>query len=407
MYYPTMSIFRRGTKLYAKIKDVSGKWQQVATGFAVGEEDAARRWLDGQRHQVEAAIAAGATTGPLTVAGYAKPWLQERRDLGLDWTNDETRLRLHVLPVIGHVPIANIHASHLVALVMGLRKAGGHGPRTIRNIYSVIAALLRDAELAGLIDRAPTKLTSYQLGPVHDVDPERRGDAVFTAPEVEQLISSPVVPPDRRVVYALGALAGLRHGEIAGLRWHRYETAREPLGMLVIATSYNKGRTKTGAVRRMPVHPELAAVLGRWWLAGWAQLIGRAPTPDDLIVPLEHDAPKKQARANPRAGGMRNKNDSRKRWLLDLAELGLRHRRGHDLRATFITLAEEGGADPAIISRLTHTGVGRDAYAGYSRPQWETYCREVAKLQIRQPEACDPDPSSTECTKNPGDAWCN
>jgi integrase len=401
-----MSIFARGRKLYAKIKDVSGKWQQVATGFSVGEEDKAARWLSDQRRQVEAARAVGAT-GPLTVATYSKPWLRDRKDLGLDWTNDEARLRLHILPVIGHVLLVDVHASHLARLVLDMRKAGRHSPRTIRNVYSVIAAMLRDAEIAGLIDRAPAKLTTHQLGPLHDSDPDQRGDAVFTHAEVEQLIGSPLVPPDRRVVYALEALSGLRHGEVAGLRWHRYQT-REPLHMLVIATSYDKGRTKTGAVRRMPVHPALAAVLDAWRRDGWPAMMRRAPGADDLIVPLELDPPKKRARSNPREGGMRSKNDSRKRWLVDLAALGLRHRRGHDLRATFITLAEQDGADPAIISRLTHTAPGRDAYSGYSRPVWETYCREVGKLQIRGPVLVEPPallPPEGGATDN--HAWIN
>lgn len=392
VHTPPMSIFARKGKrnLYAKIKDVSGKWQQVATGIPIGTTDAekaanlaaAEKWLAGQRRQVEAARAAGATTGPLTIAAHAPRWLSDRKELGLDWRNDEARLRLHILPVIGNLLLTEVHASHLARLVLDMRKAGRHSPRTIRNVYSVIAAMMRDAEIAGLIDRAPSKLTEHQLGALHDADPDQRGEAVFAHAEVELLIADPRVPPDRRVVYALGALAGLRHGEIAGLRWNRYDVSREPLAMLTIATSYDKGTTKTRVVRRVPVHPALGQVLAAWRTSGWAAMMRREPTAEDLVVPLELDPPKKRARANPREGGMRSKNDSRKRWLVDLAALGLRHRRGHDLRATFITLAEEGGADPEILKRITHTSPGRTAYAGYSRPQWETLCREVAKLRI-------------------------
>jgi hypothetical protein len=38
------------------------------------------------------------------------------------------------------------------------------------------------------------------------------------------------------------------------------------------------------------VHPTLAAMLAEWKLGGWAQLIGRAPGSDDVIVLLPPDA---------------------------------------------------------------------------------------------------------------------
>jgi hypothetical protein len=79
---------------------------------------------------------------------------------------------------------------------------------------------------------------------------------------------------------------------------------------------------------------------------------------------------------------MRSAKDTGKRWDTDLAVLELRHRRGHDLRATFITLAEDDGAERNVIEQLTHTARSRSAYAGYSRTQWGTLCRELVKLKI-------------------------
>jgi len=45
-------------------------------------------------------------------------------------------------------------------------------------------------------------------------------------------------------------IAGLRHGEVAGLRWRHCDPTLEPLGRLVIATSNDTGRTKTKVTRR-------------------------------------------------------------------------------------------------------------------------------------------------------------
>ncbi len=81
-------------------------------------------------------------------------------------------------------------------------------------------------------------------------DPNWRNGALYTREEVEQLISDSRIPEDRRVMYALKALAALRHSEAAGLRWSHYDQQAEPLGAL------NLGKTKTQAPRRVPVHRE-------------------------------------------------------------------------------------------------------------------------------------------------------
>ena len=56
-----------------------------------------------------------------------------------------------------------------------------------------------------------------------DKDPDLPREAIFTREEVERLISDPRIPEDRRVLYGLKALAGLRHGEAAELRWRQYD----------------------------------------------------------------------------------------------------------------------------------------------------------------------------------------
>jgi hypothetical protein len=65
-----------------------------------------------------------------------------------------------------------------------------------------------------------------------DKDPTWRVTAIYTREEIEKLISDRRIAEDRRVLHALKALGGLRHGEAAG--------------------------------RRVPVHPTLARVLSEW-----------------------------------------------------------------------------------------------------------------------------------------------
>jgi hypothetical protein len=128
-------------------------------------------------------------------------------------------------------------------------------------------------------------------------------------------------------------------------------------------------------------HPLLAAVLAEWRLSGWAAMMGRQPTDDDLILPLP---PKHVARRRSIVGDAHRDSDySYKRWTADLALLKLRHRRGHDARATFITLCLDDGAEPHVIERITHTPRSRNAFGLYNRGrQWDAACTEVAKLKI-------------------------
>jgi integrase len=317
----------------------------------------------------------------MTVGRYAPRWIESRKALGLaDWRNDEARLRRHVLPRLGGLELDCVRARHLVDLFNALRMSKKLAAKTLYNVYSVLKALFRDAQIADLIVTSPCILTKYQLGENVDKNPEWRPTAIYTRSELETLISDARIPPDRQVLYSLEGLAALRHGEAAGLRWRHWDNAQKPLGALLIATSYDKGRTKTNKVRRMPVHPVLAAMLAEWKLSGWQAMMGRPPAPDDLIVPMP-----KSARVS--LGKMRSKNDSYKRLRADLVALGLRHRRSHDLRRTMISLAIEDGARKDLLERCTHNpGRPERAIDGYVTLSWLPLCAEVAKLRIsRQP----------------------
>jgi len=386
-----MGVFQRGNKLWVRYQDADGTWRNASTGYIVGQEKLAEAVFDEIATRVRAATAAGEiVVGPLTVRRWAEDWLRGRRKLDLDWYNDESRLRHHVLPVIGDMKIADVRTRHLIALFDQIRtnKERPVAQRTVYSIYSTVAAMFRDAKLADKIEQTPCCLTEKQLGPLKDKDPEWRPTAVFAREEVETIISCPEIPFDRRVCYALELLSGVRTGEAAALRWRHYDPTKKPLGELLVAFAYStrKSRvkgTKTESVKHIPVHPTLAAILAEWKLGGWAAMMGRHPEPDDLIVPLPPEA---AARRLSRTGDPYRGHDyAGQRWREeDLPALGWRHRRHYDMRATFITLALEDGADPHLIeTRVTHTKKKRSAFEGYNRGlQWERTCAEVAKLKI-------------------------
>ena len=145
--------------------------------------------------------------------------------------------------------------------------------------------------------------------------------------------------------------------------------------------SYDHQWTKTKRRRDMPVHPVLAAMLAEWKLHGWMEMMGRLPTADDLIVPTSGDG-------RTASGLMRNKKYSGTRLKNDLKILGLRHRRGHDLRRTMISLAQDDGAVKDILNWGTHGRSRLKAIDDYTTLEWKTVCAQVAKLQIERFHVC-------------------
>jgi hypothetical protein len=69
----------------------------------------------------------------------------------------------------------------------------------------------------------------------------------------------------------------------------------------------------------------------------------------------------------------------------DLELLGMRRRRQHDTRRTFISLAIADGARKDLLRWVTHGPEG-DQMDDYTTPPWEALCREVSCLRIRLPE---------------------
>lgn len=359
------TVYRRGKKLYARIKNGAGKWASLRTGHSVGQERLAQQWAD----QLERGSASQREMdGPATLARYARLWLSRRKTKTVK--DDRTRLELHALPRVGDVPLAEFRPRHVRDLILELRAEGKLAPRTIRQVAGVLHAVFQSAFIDELVPANPIKFERGVLPPKIDKDPRWRHQAIFTRAEGEQLISDERLLPDRRVLYALKFLAMLRHGEAARLTWEEWDAAARPLGMIQL------GETKSKYPRQIPVHPTLARVLATWKLGGWMATYGRAPSPTDLIVPA------RTMRVRAPAG-------AQVQLLEDLTRLGLRteagktrNRRGHDLRRTAITLARTDGAIDSILRWISHGPRGNEMLDVYSSPPWDALCGEMAKLRV-------------------------
>jgi integrase len=313
---------------------------------------------------------------------------------------DRSVLRLHVFPVIGDIALADLRPNHVRDFIRDLRrkpsqKGGLLAPRTVRRIYGTLHVMMHDAVADELVTVNPCVLKRYELPKKFDKDPTWRPTAVFTREEVEALISNPAVRPDRRVLYGLLFLTGVRFGEVAALHWSDLDVTAKPLGRLLVHKSYcfrtkREKSTKTEQPRSVPVHPTLARILEAWRSSGWATEFRREPTPRDLILPASGrryalaDGRIHRAVTKMQARDHRNTNRALRRLREDLDRIGLRHRRVHDTRRTFVSLALSDGAHKDILRWVTHGPVG-DVMDLYTTLPWPAVCAEVAKLKIDMP----------------------
>jgi len=391
--------------IYFSYKESRG-WVHPASPYLwskPGDEELARKALNRICRALKDRKPFQDAAGSVTVRSFAAQWLEKRP--GTSKADDEQRLRDHAFPAIGDLPIADVRPKHLLRLMQDLKtkKATrtGHGrdadgnqvrvaideplaPRTIRKVYSALRSMFRDALIEELIEGTPCVLTGAHLPSAKDKDPEWRDRAVFDLAEVSTLVYDQAIPQDRRVCYALYFLGCTRFGEAAAIRWRHYDPVQLPLGMLRIAKSYStrlklEKDTKAERPRRVPVTPQLAAILADWKLRGWPAMFGRKPEADDLIVPASTVASDGQLKN-------RNAHHMLKKFHQDCTRVGFRERRQHDSRRTWLSVVLAAGANETHAKWIAH-GPPQTVMGAYMSMPWTTLCAVVRDLRLPTPSS--------------------
>ncbi len=390
---PRVYIRPREGKLEAMIVFPDGTKRTRRTGFDVGQEAAAEtfgRTLEAELGGGKPAAAAAA--GGVTVRDWGEAWSAERIARGVVSADTErAMLRYHLFPQLGDVELASLTKAGMLDWVRALPSRSRAdssetlAPRTVHHVAGTAKRLLAEA-----VDRELLAVNPCAWRPKRDLPAKRdkvvgkRNHSGFAGWEVWMLTHDQAVPLDRRVMYALDFLTGMRPGEVAARRWKDFDTTAEPLWRLDVASAFNSRHylekaTKTNVEKIVPVHPLLAELLREWFTSGWEAFMGRAPTSEDLIVPREQ-------------GGQRTNTHSNKRFQSDLERLGLRGGRTHyETRATFRSLAIAGGAPRAELDLITHPSP-RDASDLYTRLEvvWPAMCRAVLAVAV-EPRVDDSD----------------
>jgi integrase len=191
------------------------------------------------------------------VSTGAGDWLEAnpaKRESSL--AREEIALIRHILPALGDRKVATIKPTDVQGVVDGWKAA--MAPSTVARTYSVLRAVLNLAIDRELLLRSPARGTRLPCVAA----PQRR------LPSLADLVALAEAHPDDYEPMWLGAVLGLRWGEVAGLRGGRVDVLRRTL---TVAESLSRGRTGRSTVtapkseagrRTLTVPAELATMLG-------------------------------------------------------------------------------------------------------------------------------------------------
>jgi integrase len=143
-----------------------------------------------------------------TVGEYLRGWLGTLTVRPRTLSRYEEFVRLHIEPTIGRIQLANLNAQQLEALYAEKRKS--LSAASVHHLHVVIHEALDKAARQGAVARNVAVL----------VDPptvERKEMKVLSRDEARRLLDA-VKGTRLEALYTL-ALAGLRQGELLGLRW--------------------------------------------------------------------------------------------------------------------------------------------------------------------------------------------
>lgn len=189
------------------------RWVDPETGEPRAELFARRADADRHDANMQADISRGQYVDPragrITVAEYAEKWRKQQLHRPATIARVESVLRLHVLPIMGRLPMATVRSSHLKGWV---RDRVEHlAPSSLNVVYgTVVAPMFSSAVIDKVIGSTPC--VGIRLPEVPNTD-----YLLPTADDVHALHQS-CLPRYRAAVY-LAAGCGLRTGEVFGLEW--------------------------------------------------------------------------------------------------------------------------------------------------------------------------------------------
>jgi integrase len=290
-----------------------------------------------------------------TVGSYLEgDWLPavKARLKASTWDSYSRNIRLHISPELGPIPLQALTATRLnefyASLISEGRRDGNGGlaPKTVRYLHGIIRKALADAARWNLLQRN----VADQADPptIRSTAPEMK---TWTADELAQFLDF-VSDDQLYAAWVVAATAGLRRGEVLGLRWIDIDlnASRLSVQQTLVSVAYETRFSvpKTARSRRsVSLDATTVAALRAHRKRQLEERMswGQAYRDSGLVVTRED-------------GTLVHPDRFTQMFDKHVKDAGLPRIRLHDLRHTHATLALAAGVHPKVVSeRLGHATV--------------------------------------------------
>jgi integrase len=338
------------------VKKDGNSWYYVLTHGKKADGKPVQYKKRGFKTKQEALKALNEVEHSLLKGSYVKPSKTTYRQYMIEqWLEDKhTRVKQqtlatyrwlvehHILPVLGHVELTQLTPMMIQQLYNRLTKEKALSDENIQKIHTLINDSLKKAERWGLISKNPAALVDRPKAVKKEIK-------VWNLEEVKSFLKNADINNRYFIAPLLGLTAGMRIGEILGLRWKDVDLARGCLR--VTQTLSNDGKelmpyTKTASgMRTIDLPPETISYLKLHKERICREKASALYLDLDLVVCSELGTPT-------------NKSNIRRFFNAQIIKVGLPKIRFHDTRHTHATLLLLQGVNPKIVSeRLGHADV--------------------------------------------------
>ena len=249
----------------------------------------------------------------------------------------ERTVRNHIAPALGSVKLARLTPAHLQSFYQE-RLNSGLSPTSVRHAHAVLHRALKQAHRWRLVSENPAAVTDPPKPASKEIHP-------LDATQAKALLSA--ARNDRfEALYMIAITAGLRIGELLGLRWEDIDLERGTLHVqrtLSAATSGPRFTTpKNGKGRNIKLTVRAVDALKRHRALQNEERLILGSTWEDwgLVFPTSRGAP------------LRPHSLTNRSFKPLLKQAGLPNICFHDLRHTCATLLLSRGHHPKLVQEL-------------------------------------------------------
>jgi integrase len=270
-----------------------------------------------------------------------KHWLEiiKQRLRPRSYTRYEEAVRLHVLPTLGRVPLANLRAHHLQRLY-AQKLAEGQAPASVARLHAVIHRALHEAMCLDLIPRNPASLVTSPRQPRVEREP--------LTPAQVRILFATINSHPLQAFFTLLTMTGMRRGEALALHWadvNLEEGYADVKYTLEFGTGgkYTFAPPKTERSRRcIPLNETAVAALRKHRSAQDQQRLaaGELWADEDLVF------------TSPTGRALRGNHILQRQFTPLLKQADLPAIRLHDLRHTTASLLARVGTPVTEVARL-------------------------------------------------------